>query len=263
MSKNIEQSPEQLRQLIRSGEHQGNTSGFCQGFVQCNLVILPAENAADFLEFCELNPKSCPLIAMSEPGEGNIAKLGADLDIRTDIPRYKVFENGLVTSEVNDISSLWRDDLVAFLLGCSFSFEEALLANGLEVRNVTQERNVPMYITDIDCTPAGPFGGKMVVSMRPFVPADALRAAEICARFPAVHGEPIHYANPQDIVVTDIAQPDYGDAVTIKKGEHPLFWACGVTPQVAIEAAKLPFCITHSPGCMLVTDMKNSDLAVN
>ena len=230
--------------------------------MQCNLVILPAADAADFLKFCEANPKPCPLIAMSEPGESSIAKLGADLDIRTDIPSYKVFENGVVTSEVNDISALWRDDLVAFLLGCSFSFEEALIADGLEVRNVTEAVNVPMYITNIDCTPAGPFSGKMVVSMRPFAPTEALRAAEICARFPSVHGEPIHYANPQDIGIADINQPDYGDAVTIKDGEHPLFWACGVTPQVALEAAKLPFCITHSPGCMLVTDMKNSDLAV-
>jgi uncharacterized protein YcsI (UPF0317 family) len=262
MSKNIEQSPTQFRQSIRTGEHSGNTSGFCQGFVQCNLVILPAADAADFLKFCEANPKPCPLIAMSEPGESSIAKLGADLDIRTDIPSYKIFENGVVTSEVNDISALWRDDLVAFLLGCSFSFEEALIDDGLEVRNVTEAVNVPMYITNINCTPAGPFNGKMVVSMRPFAPTEALRAAEICAHFPSVHGEPIHYANPQDIGIADINQPDYGDAVTINDGEHPLFWACGVTPQVALEAAKLPFCITHSPGCMLVTDMKNSDLAV-
>ena len=167
-----------------------------------------------------------------------------------------------MTSEVNDISALWRDDLAAFLLGCSFSFEEALIADGLEVRDVTEAVNVPMYITNINCTPVGPFNGKMVVSMRPFAPTEALRAAEICAHFPSVHGEPIHYANPQDIGIANINQPDYGDAVTIKDGEHPLFWACGVTPQVALEAAKLPFCITHSPGCMLVTDMKNSDLAV-
>lgn len=260
MAKNSEQSPAQLRQLIRRGGHSTNTSGFCQGFVQCNLVILPAAEAADFLTFCQANPKPCPLIAMSEPGQSNIAKLGTDLDIRTDIPSYKVFENGVVTSEVNDISALWRGDLVAFLLGCSFSFEEALIADGLEVRNVTEAANVPMYITNIDCTPAGPFSGKMVVSMRPFAPPEALRAAEISGRFPSVHGEPVHYANPQDIGIADINKPDYGDAVSIKAGEHPLFWACGVTPQVALEAAKLPFCITHSPGCMLVTDMKNTDL---
>ena len=255
-------SPQQLRRKIRSGEHSGNTSGHCNGYVQCNLVILPADSAADFLQFCKSNPKPCPLIATSEPGVFSLPTLGEDIDIRTDIPSYKIFEHGLVVSEVPDISALWRDDLVAFLLGCSFSFEEALIADGLEVRNVSEAVNVPMYRTNIDCTPAGPFAGAMVVSMRPFAPEDALRAAEICKHYPSVHGEPIHYANPEDIGITDISRPDFGDAVTIKEGELPLFWACGVTPQVALEAAKLPFCITHSPGCMLVTDLKNSDLAV-
>jgi uncharacterized protein YcsI (UPF0317 family) len=256
-------SPRELRQQIRSGQHRGNTSGFCNGYVQCNLVILPADSAADFLAFCEANPKPCPLIAKSEPGNFSIPALGDDLDIRTDIPGYKIFEHGEVVDQVSDIKAYWRDDLVAFLLGCSFSFEEALIADGLEVRNVTDAVNVPMYRTNIDCTPAGPFSGKMVVSMRPFEPQQALRAAEICKRFPSVHGEPIHYANPGDIGIADINHPDFGDAVTIKAGEQPLFWACGVTPQVALEQAKLPFCITHSPGCMLVTDLKNSDLAAS
>ena len=255
-------SPTELRQKIRNGAHQGNTSGLCAGYVQCNLVILPADWAEDFLAFCEANPKPCPLIAVSQPGEFSLAKLGADIDIRTDIPSYRVFENGQLCNEVNDISDLWRDDLVVFLLGCSFSFEEALIADGLDVRNVTEAVNVPMYRTNIDCTAVGPFAGQMVVSMRPFAPPEALRATEISGRFPSVHGEPVHYANPEHIGITDINQPDYGDSVTIKEGEHPLFWACGVTPQVALENAKPPFCITHSPGAMLVTDMKNSDLAV-
>lgn len=258
----VEISPAELRQKIRNGAHKGNTSGLCAGYVQCNLVILPADWAEDFLAFCEANPKPCPLIAVSQPGEFNLTKLGADIDIRSDIPSYRVFENGQLRNEVNDISDLWRDDLVAFLLGCSFSFEEALIADGLDVRNVTEAVNVPMYRTNIDCTAVGPFAGQMVVSMRPFAPPEALRAAEISGRFPSVHGEPVHYANPEHIGITDINQPDYGDSVTIKEGEHPLFWACGVTPQVALENAKPPFCITHSPGSMLVTDMKNSDLAV-
>ena len=258
----VEISPSELRQKIRSGAHKGNTSGFCAGYVQCNLVILPADWAEDFLAFCEANPKPCPLIAVSKPGEFSLTKLGADIDIRSDIPSYRIFENGQLRNEVNDISDLWRDDLVVFLLGCSFSFEEALIAEGLDVRNVTEAVNVPMYRTNIDCTAVGPFAGQMVVSMRPFAPPEALRAAEICARFPSVHGEPVHYANPEHIGITHINQPDYGDSVTIKEGEHPLFWACGVTPQVALESAKPPFCITHSPGSMLVTDMKNSDLAV-
>lgn len=258
----VEISPAELRQKIRNGAHKGNTSGLCAGYVQCNLVILPADWAEDFLAFCEANPKPCPLIAVSQPGEFSLTKLGADIDIRSDIPSYRVFENGQLRNEVNDISDLWRDDLVAFLLGCSFSFEEALIADGLDVRNVTEAVNVPMYRTNIDCTAVGPFAGQMVVSMRPFAPPEALRAAEISGRFPSVHGEPVHYANPEHIGITDVDQPDYGDSVTIKEGEHPLFWACGVTPQVALENAKPPFCITHSPGSMLVTDMKNSDLAV-
>jgi len=255
-------TPQQLRQRIRSAEHRGNTSGFCNGYVQCNLVILPADAAADFLKFCEANPKPCPLIAKSNVGDFRVLALGADLDIRTDIPSYKVFQHGDVVAEVGDISDYWRSDLVAFLLGCSFSFEEALIADGLEVRNVSEAVNVPMYRTNIDCTPAGPFSGKMVVSMRPFAPQQAQRAAEICKRFPSVHGEPIHYGSPEAIGIGNLNRPDFGDAVTIKENEQPLFWACGVTPQVALEQAKLPFCITHSPGCMLVTDLKNSDLAV-
>jgi uncharacterized protein YcsI (UPF0317 family) len=157
---------------------------------------------------------------------------------------------------------LWRDDLVSFALGCSFSFEEALLADGLEVRNVSESVNVPMYRTDIDCTSAGPFAGKMVVSMRPFMAADAIRAVQICTRFPAVHGAPVHLGNPGLIGIEDLALPDYGDAVNMDDNELPVFWACGVTPQVALEAARPPFAITHSPGCMLVTDLRNSQLAV-
>ena len=198
----------------------------------------------------------------SSPGDYHIAKLGKDLDIRSDIPSYRVFENGVLVDEVNDVSQLWRKDLVSFVLGCSFSFEEALIADGLEVRNVSEGVNVPMYRTNIDCTSAGRFSGKMVVSMRPMKPQDAIRAIQICTRFPAVHGAPIHFGDPQMIGINDIANPDFGDAVSINSGEVPLFWACGVTPQVAVEQARPPFCITHSPGCMLVTDLPNSHLAV-
>lgn len=254
-------SPGELRRTIRSGAHTGNTSGLAPGFVQCNVVILPADCAHDFLRFCQLNPKPCPLIAVGEPGNAALAALG-DIDIRTDVPGYQVFRHGEVTEEIPDISSLWRDDLVTFALGCSFSFEEALLADGLEVRNVTQGLNVPMYRTNIDCADAGPFTAKMVVSMRPFRARDAIRAIQICTRFPSVHGAPVHLGDPGLIGIADLAQPDYGDAVQIKDTEIPVFWACGVTPQVALAAARLPLAITHSPGCMLVTDLRNSQLAV-
>jgi uncharacterized protein YcsI (UPF0317 family) len=231
--------------------------------VQGNLCILPADWAHDFLQFCQANPKPCPLIGLAaNPGDFNIAKLGEDLDIRTDVPKYKIFENGELHEEVTDISSYWRDDLVTFVLGCSFSFEEALIADGLEIRNVSEGVNVPMYRTSIDCASAGRFKSKMVVSMRPMVAGDAIRAIQICTRFPAVHGAPIHFGDPELIGIRDINNPEFGDAVTVRENEVPVFWACGVTPQVAVEQAKPPFCITHSPGCMLVTDMPNSHLAV-
>lgn len=255
-------SPQELRHAIRSGAHTGNTSGLAPGYVQCNIVILPAAVANDFLRFCQLNPKPCPLIATSNgPGDFTLPPLG-DVDIRTDVPSYRVFRDGEFIEECADISSLWRDDLVTFALGCSFSFEEALLADGLEVRNVSQKVNVPMYRTSIDCKPAGPFAGKMVVSMRPFRAADAIRAIQICTRFPAVHGAPVHLGDPGLIGISDLARPDYGDAVTVAGDELPVFWACGVTPQVALEMAQPAFAITHSPGCMLVTDLRNSQLAV-
>ena len=256
-------SPLELRKLIRSGEFTGNTSGYSQGFVQGNLCILPADWANDFLQFCQLNPKPCPLVGMaSKPGDYRIAKLGEDLDIRTDIPSYRLFEQGVLQREVTDISSYWRDDFVTFVLGCSFSFEEALIADGLEIRNVSEGVNVPMYRTNIDCASAGRFSGKMVVSMRPMLPADAIRAIQICTRFPSVHGAPVHFGDPGQIGIRDIQAPEFGDAVTIKENEVPVFWACGVTPQVALEQAKPPICITHSPGCMLVTDLPNSKLAI-
>ncbi|MAT93017.1 MAG: hypothetical protein CME59_10495 [Halioglobus sp.] len=250
-----------LRRRIRAGEHNGNTSGLAPGYVQCNLVILSGRYAADFLRFCQLNPKPCPLLAVGEPGDPTLPALG-EIDLRTDLPGYRVYEHGVLTGQHGDISALWQDDMVGFALGCSFSFEEALLAAGLEVRNVTRGVNVPMYRSNIACAPAGAFVGDMVVSMRPFRPADAIRAIQVCTRFPAVHGAPIHFGDPGAIGIGDLAAPDYGDAVDIGADEVPLFWACGVTPQVALEAARPPLAITHSPGCMLVTDLRNAQLAV-
>lgn len=256
-------TPYSLRQRIRTGEHTGNTSGFSQGFVQGNLVILPKDWANEFLQFCQRNPKPCPLVGMSSgPGKYLLPDLGEDLDIRSDLPSYRIFRDGEMVEEVTDISDYWQDDLVTFVLGCSFSFEEALIADGLEVRNVTEGVNVPMYRTNIDCKPAGRFSGQMVVSMRPFKAADAIRSVQICTRFPSVHGAPVHLGDPALIGINDISRTDFGDPVTINDDELPVFWACGVTPQVALEQAKPPFCITHSPGCMLVTDVPNSKLAV-
>ena len=256
-------TPHQLRQKIRSGEHTGNTSGFAPGHVQCNLMILPNDWAEEFVRFCVLNPKPCPLVAVSEQaGNPMLPTLGEDVDIRTDIPRYRIFENGKQVAEANDIKSYWRDDLVSFAIGCSFSFEEALLADGLEIRNITEGKNVPMYRTNIACTPTARYSGNMVVSMRPMLAADAIRAVQICSRFPAVHGAPVHLGDPKLIGIENINETDFGDAVTINDGEIPVFWACGVTPQVVVEDSQPPFSISHGPGAMLVTDLLNSQLAV-
>ncbi|MFV0277804.1 MAG: putative hydro-lyase [Parahaliea sp.] len=255
-------SPAELRQRIRRGDFHGNTSGWAPGFVQCNLAILPVDWAADFLRFCQLNPRPCPLVGMATaPGDVALPSLG-DIDIRSDVPSYRVFRDGELADEVRDIRDLWREDLVTFALGCSFSFEEALLADGLEVRNITMGVNVPMYLSNISCQAAGPFAGDMVVSMRPFRAADAIRAVQICTRFPSVHGAPVHLGDPTQIGISDLSRPDFGDPVTVADDELPVFWACGVTPQVALAKARPPFAITHSPGCMLVTDLRNSRLAV-
>ena len=252
-----------LRQLIRSGSFTSNTSGFAQGCVQGNIVILPKDWANDFLQFCQFNPKPCPLVGMStNAGDFLLPELGQDIDIRSDVPGYRLFEDGILKEELADIKHLWRDDLVTFVLGCSFSFEEALIADGLEIRNISENKNVPMYRTNIACKTAGRFSGETVVSMRPMLAKDAIRAVQICSRFPSVHGAPIHLGDPSLIGIEDINMPDYGDAVTINANEIPVFWACGVTPQLALEKTKPPFCITHSPGKMLVTDIVNSTLAV-
>jgi uncharacterized protein YcsI (UPF0317 family) len=250
-----------LRSVLPRPRFPGQTSGQCPGRVQGNVVILPADAAADFLRFATLNPKPCPVIGMSEPGSPALPALGADIDIRTDVPRYCVWRDGDLVGEPTDIRDLWRDDLVAFVIGCSFSFEEALIADGLEVRHVRLGRNVPMWRTNIACAPAGRFHGPLVVSMRPFRAADAIRAVQITSRYPAVHGAPVHLGRPDLIGIEGLQSPDYGDAVPVADDEIPVFWACGVTPQAAIAQAKLPFAITHAPGCMLVTDVLNSRLA--
>jgi len=253
--------PYEARLAARSGALDGPTANVAPGFVQANLAILPRELAFEFLLFCQRNPKPCPLIGVSEIGDPMLPALGRDLDIRSDLPRYRVWRDGELVAEPADIREFWRDDLVSFLIGCSFSFEEAMLAAELPVRHIEQGRNVPMYRTSIATTPAGRFSGPLVVSMRPLAPADAIRAVQVTARFPSVHGAPVHLGDPAAIGIRDIAAPDYGDPVEVKPGEIPVFWACGVTPQAVIANVRPGFCITHAPGYMLVTDVRNGTLA--
>jgi len=250
------------RLAVRRGEFAAPTAGIAPGFVQGNLAILPKALADDFFRFCQFNPKPCPLLAASEPGDPRLPTLGEDLDIRTDIPLYRVWRNGELVDEVTNLNALWRDDLVAFVIGCSFSFEEALVDDGIRLRHIEQGTNVPMYRTSIATRPAGPFHGPLVVSMRPLRPADAIRAVQITSRFPSVHGAPVHLGKPEMIGIADLSRPDYGDVVEVKDDELPVFWACGVTPQSVIAAVRPEFSITHAPGYMLVTDLKNSRLAI-
>ena len=251
-----------VRLQARSGRLQAPTAGLARGFVQANLAILPRALADDFLRFCQRNPKPCPLLAVSDPGDVRLPGLGDDLDIRTDVPRYRVWKDGELVDEPAEVRAHWRDDLVSFAIGCSFSFEEALMEEDIEVRHVAQGVNVPMYRTSVATQAAGRFKGPLVVSMRPFKAADAIRAIQITSRYPAVHGAPVHIGDPALIGIADLGRPDYGDAVRVGDDEIPVFWACGVTPQSVVAASRPAFCITHAPGHMLVTDLKNHHLSV-
>jgi uncharacterized protein YcsI (UPF0317 family) len=256
-------TPHAVRLAARAQRITGQTAGLAPGFVQGNLVVLPGDVADEFLRFCKQNPKPCPLIAVSEPGDPRIPALGEDLDLRTDLPCYRVWRDGVLVTSTPSIVDVWRDDLVAFVIGCSFSFEEALAAEGIPLKHVSAGTTVPMYRTNVMCEPAGRFAGPLVVSMRPMTAADAIRAIQITSRFPAVHGAPVHLGEPSLIGIRDLSRPDYGDPVEVSTDEVPVFWACGVTPQAAIVSAKIPFAVTHAPGCMLVTDVPNATLAAS
>ena len=252
---------QRARAAIRGGQHTGHTSGLADEHVQGNVVILPQAWANDFLRFCQRNPKPCPVLAVGEPGDPMLPTLGHDIDIRTDVPRYRVWQHGNLVDEPTDIQTLWQDDWVTFVLGCSFSFEQALLQAGVPLRHIEQGRNVAMYRTHLPTVAAGPFAGPLVVSMRPMRAEHAIRAVQITSRFPQVHGAPVHLGDPCLIGIADLQQPDYGDAVTVHDDELPVFWACGVTPQAALALAKPPICITHAPGAMLIADPLNSHIA--
>lgn len=255
----IDKKPCEVRELIRQGVIDFPTAGMCRGYAQANLVILPPEYADDFEEYTKRNPFPCPVLEIIR-GTPETHDMGKGGNIVTDIPRYRVYENGVFTKELTDASHYWKDGYVGFLIGCSFSFEEALLAAGIPVRHIEKGCNVPMYKTSIHTVKAGPFHGPMVCSMRPMTPSQARHAYEITVRMPNVHGAPVQIGNPEAIGIEDIMKPDYGDPVDIYPGEVPVFWPCGVTPQAAVENARLPMVITHAPGHMFITDILNADL---
>jgi uncharacterized protein YcsI (UPF0317 family) len=252
-------SPRDVRMRARQGVLSGSTSGLAPGFLQANLVVVPQSIAWDFLLFCQRNPKPCPVLEVLDPGSPEPRDMAPGADLRTDLARYRVYENGELTDEPADILRWWRGDLVAFLLGCSFSFEEAMQRAGLPLRHLDERRTVPMYRTSIPCRPAGIFQGPLVVSMRPLTPGQAVRAAEITSRFPLAHGSPIHVGDPAAIGIANLNQPDYGEPVSLREDEVPVFWACAVTPQAAIANAKPPLAITHAPGNMFVTDREATE----
>ncbi len=253
-------TPARLRAECRAGRWTRPTAGLAPGFVQANLMVVPRETAFEFLLFCQRNPKPCPLVEVLEPGQTEPA-CAPGADVRADLPRYRVFQGGQLAGEVADVTSLWREDLVSFLIGCSFSFEEALAAAGVPLRHVEQGCNVPMYRTSRSCAPAGRFSGPLVVSMRP-IPAEKVPlAVEVTGRFGAVHGAPLHVGAPEALGIADLGRPDYGEPVEVRPGELPVFWACGVTPQAVALASRLPFCVTHAPGHMFVSDLANAALA--
>ena len=252
--------PQQVKDLIRSGEIDYQTSGMCNGYAQANLCILPKDSAFDFLLFCMRNPKPCPILEVGDVGSKEIKTMAQYGDICTDFPKYRIWKNGVLEKEVTDISEYWQDDFVYFLIGCSFSFESELLEADVPVRHIEENRNVPMFNTNIALEPAGKFHGNMVVSMRPIPDDLVVKAVNVTAAMPRVHGAPVHIGNPRAIGIEDVNCPDYGDSVTINEGETPVFWACGVTPQNAVMQTKPPIAITHSPGHMFITDVKNVSL---
>jgi len=253
-------TPAQVRAACRAGTLDRPTSGLAAGFVQANLMVVPREAAFDFLLFCQRNPKPCPIVEVVEAGSTE-PRCAPGADLRTDLPRYRVYRDGRLVEERKDVRDVWTDDLVAFLIGCSFSFEEALTEAGVPLRHVEACSNVPMYRTRVPTVPAGRFHGPLVVSMRPIPASQVALAVQVTGRYERVHGAPVHVGEPSALGIADVARPDFGDPVEIRPGELPVFWACGVTPQAVALASRLPFCITHAPGYMFVSDLTNASLA--
>lgn len=253
--------PREIRQLIREGKWNNHTAGLAPGYAQANLAILPQKLAFDFLLFCQRNPKPCPVLEVAEPGDPILRKMAKGADIRTDIPRYRIYQKGKYGAELEDIKKYWRKDLVAFLIGCSYTFESALIHANIPLKHIQDGKNVSVYITNILCEPAGIFSGPMVVSMRPIPQELVVRAVQVTSRFPATHGAPVHIGDSKKIGVSDLRKVDWGDEPRMEKGDVPVFWACGVTPQAVAMEAKPELMITHSAGHMFISDVRDEELA--
>ena len=251
-----------VRLAIRSGDWRGTTHGLASGHVQANLAIVPEAYALDFMRFCQRNPKPCPLLDVTDTGDPEFRQIAPGSDVRTDLPRYSVYRDGASAGEVDDLRGIWRDDLVAFAMGCSLSFDAVLLRNGLDVKHLERPGGrIAVYTSGLDCVPAGPFAGPMVVSLRPVPREQVARVAEVTGRYPATHGAPVHIGDPAEIGIADVAQVDWGLPPEIGPQDECMFWGCGVTPQAVAMAAGLPFMITHATGHMLLTDLTLEDIA--
>jgi uncharacterized protein YcsI (UPF0317 family) len=253
-------APAELRAAIRAGRFTGLTTGHAPGYVQANLAILPQAEAGDFVAFCRANASACPVLGVSRPGDPHLPELGADIDVRTDLPAYWVYRDGCRAETVHDISPLWRDDHVAVAIGCWFSMEDALLREGVRLRHVELGLQGPLFRTSLSAVPVGRFGGPLVVSMRPFAPSHVDTAKAVTARFPRVHGAPIHQGDPDSLGIADLEMPDFGEPIPLLADDVPLYWGCGLTALAALERSGLPFFITHAAGAMLVTDLRNDAL---
>ena len=245
----------ELRQIFRSGEYQGTTAGLAGGNLQCNLVVLPIDYAEDFSKFCAANPVPCPLLSRSDLGSAIFNDLGESIDIRFDLPSYYVYREGKFSQIVSNLEELWNDEMCAFTIGCSFTFENVLQDIGISLRHIEQGTTVPMFKTSLKCKQAGPFYGEVVVSMRPIKRQDIEKVYDVCSDFPLAHGQPIHFGDPGEIGINKLDTPQWGVAVPIQADEVPVFWGCGVTTQVAVQNARPPVSFTHAPGAMLITDI--------
>lgn len=253
-------SPENIRARVRAGEWRGPTTGACRGWLQANLAILPGELAGAFHAACEANPRALPLLERTSPGVADSLRIAPGADLRTDLSGYQVHRHGVAEESVSDLTELWRSDMVGFLLGCSFSAEDALLSAGVTLRHLTLGQGVPVFKTNVECVPSGPFRGPMVVSMRPIATEQLQRAREVTEQLPLAHGGPVHEGDPAALGITDLDAPDWGDPIDVLPGETPVFWACGVTPRTLIAAAAPELAITHAPGHMFLTDIAVRDV---
>jgi len=254
-------SAQDVRLAMRDGSWTGTTHGLARGYAQANLAIVPRDAALDFMRFCQRNPKPCPLLDVTDTGDPEFRLVAPGSDVRRDLSGYCVYRDGILVDEPDDISDLWSADLVAFAMGCSLSFDAVLQDNGLRVAHLDKPGGrIAVYTSGIDCVPAGPFAGPMVVSLRPIPRGELDRVVEVTKRYPSIHGGPVHIGDPAAIGVTDVSATDWGKPPEIGPDDVPVFWGCGVTPQAVAMAARLPLMITHKTGHMLLTDLLVKEL---